>query len=271
MSARRKRPLENGTMPKLLRLARALAGLATIAVRSPTKGREMARASGAFILDLHFDAVSAVPEAPTTLVEQLGKHEVTLPAAGLMRSGNQQMIGLAYLVTIAKTVEARTVFEIGTYNGVTALTFAMNLPDTTVHTLDLPADAEPALRLGRGDRSNIIPFATRAYESRPEEDRVVQHFCDSATFDYAPFSGSCDLVYVDGAHSLEYVQNDTSAAFEMVSDRGAIVWDDYWRRLPDVVVFLDSLDRGPLFRLPGSRLVVWFAEDVQTGHTGLIE
>jgi hypothetical protein len=251
---------------KTPRLFRALTSLVRAGVRSPTKGRELGRAAGAFILDLHFATASPLPVAPVKMLDQLGQHEVTLPAAGLMGPGNQPMTGLAYLVTIAKTLNARTLFEIGTYNGVTAFTLALNLPDATVHTLDLPADAEPALRLGSSDASNIIPFATRAYEGRPEGKRVVQHFSDSATFDYAPFRDSCDLVYVDGAHSLEYVRNDSEAAFEMVGDRGAIIWDDYWRRLPDVATFLHSLDRGPLFRLPGSRLVAWFAEPALRSH-----
>jgi hypothetical protein len=247
---------------KLLRLVRALAGLATIALRSPTEGRRLARAAGGHIVDLHFEASSPLPEAPAPILEELGKYEVMLPPAGMIRSGNQEMPGLVYLVMIAKALEARTLFEIGTYNGITALTLAMNLPHATVHTLDLPADAEPALRLGRSDSSNIIAFEARAFEGRPEGKRVVQHFCDSATFDYAPFYGSCEFVYVDGAHSSEYLRNDTTAAFEMVSDRGAIVWDDYWRRLPEVVGFLNSLNMTPLFRLPGSRLVVWFAASV---------
>jgi hypothetical protein len=221
------------------------------------------------MLDLSFEAASPFPEAPDILLERLGQHEVALPAAGVIRPGNQTMTGLVYLVTIAKELEARRLFEIGTYNGVTALTLAVNLPGATVHTLDLPAGAKPALRLGTSDASNIIPFSARAYEGRSEGARVVQHLGDSATFDYAPFRNSFDLVYVDGAHSLDYVSNDTSAAFEIVSDAGAIVWDDYWRRLPEVAAFLHSLDRAPLFRLPGSRLVVWFAESVLREQFGL--
>jgi hypothetical protein len=256
-------------MPTPFRFARALTALAGQGVRSPAKGRELARATGAFFLDLYFDMDSPLSNAPESLLDRLGRYEVTLPGASVMRTGNQPMAGLAYLVTIAKTLEARKLFEIGTYNGVTALTLAVNLPEATVHTLDLPADAQPVLRLGPSDASNIIPFATRAYEGRPEGRRVVQHFSDSATFDYTPFRNSCELVYVDGAHSFDYVRNDTVAAFEMVSDRGAIVWDDYWRRMPDVVAFLHSLDRGPLFRLPGSRLVTWFAEAVRSRHLAL--
>ena len=77
------------------------------------------------------------------------------------------------------------------------------------------------------------------------------------------------LARVDGAHSFEYVRNDTEAAFELVSDRGRSGWDDYCRRLPEAVAFLNSLDRTPLFRLPGSRLVAWFAESLLRGPSRL--
>jgi hypothetical protein len=176
----------------------------------------------------------------------------------MIEPGNLSKEGLVYLATLAQTLSARTVFEIGTYNGVTAWTLARNLPEAVVHTLDLPPDATPALELGPSDADNIIGFERRAYEDTVEATRIVQHFGDSAMFDYTPFAGRCDLVYVDGAHSYDYLQNDSARAFELVADRGAVVWDDYWRRLPHVVEFLDSLAR-PLVRLPGSRLVAWMA------------
>ena len=88
---------------------------------------------------------------------------------------------------------------------------------------------------------------------------IVQHFGDSAKFDFSPFIGTCDLVYIYGAHSFGYVKNDTHAAFEIVSTKGAIVWDDYWRRIPDVARYLHTLKHAGLLRLPESRLVVWLS------------
>lgn len=217
-----------------------------------------ARSVVAYALDLHFAASSPIPEAPRDLLEQLDKHPIWLPPEVLLESGNQGRSGLAYLAALGRAIDARTVFEIGTYNGVTAWTLARNLSEATIYTLDLPPNASPALELGPSDEANIIPFDRRAYEDTPEAARIVQRFGDSATFDYSPYRAGCDLVYVDGAHSPEYLRNDTVRAFELVSEHGAVVWDDYWRRLPHVPKFLHSIDR-PLLRLPGSRLIVWLA------------
>ncbi len=98
-----------------------------------------------------------------------------------------------------------------------------------------------------------------AYEGCLEARRVVQHLENSALFDFSPFRKSCQLVYVDGAHSMAYVSNDTGAAFDIVSDPGVIVWDDYQRRVPDVRRFLHTLADRRLVRLPGSRRVGWFS------------
>jgi hypothetical protein len=220
-----------------------------------------ARAVLGYLLYLHFSARSPIPEAPESLLYRLGEYSVLLPPGSMLRSGNQTNQGLAYLATLACALDARLVFEIGTYNGVTAWTLARNVRDAVVHTLDLPAGATPAFDLDPTDVGNVIPFERRAYEGTPEAERVVQHFGDSALFDYAPFVGLCDLVYVDGSHSLAYVRNDTARAFELVKERGAVVWDDYWRRVPRVPEFLDSLER-PLVRLPGSRLVAWIDSDI---------
>jgi predicted O-methyltransferase YrrM len=165
-----------------------------------------------------------------------------------------------YLTALARLVDARMIFEIGTYNGVTAWTLAQNLPKATIHTLDLPPGVSPSLEILPTDRSNISNFQSRAYEGTAEKGRIFQELGDSAEFDFAPFFGRCDLVYVDGAHSLDYVRNDSDAAFKIASHRGVVVWDDYWRRMPDVAAYLHSTRRSNVFRLPESRLVVWFSD-----------
>ena len=75
---------------------------------------------------------------------------------------------------------------------------------------------------------------TRHSESSSAADRIVEHIGDSATFDFQGLGKRFDVIYIDGAHSREYVENDTRIAFEMVSETGAIVWDDYDRRTPEV-------------------------------------
>lgn len=57
--------------------------------------------------------------------------------------------------------------------------------------------------------------------------RITQLYGDSAIFDFSPYAGSIDLIFVDGAHSFEYVMKDTASACRMLTDRGVILWHDY--------------------------------------------
>jgi hypothetical protein len=218
------------------------------------------RSLAAAALDEWFDRTSPIPDLPQELAVEFGRWEITLPPVSLALPGNQSVGGLLHIVSVAKTLGATSVFEVGTYNGLTALTLAMNLPEATIHTLDLAAGEIPALPLFSQDYSNLIQFERRAYEGTPFAKNIASHRGDSATFDFSEFEKSAELVYIDGAHSYDYVSNDSAAAFRIVKERGAIVWDDYWRRVPDVARFLHEHKQPGMFRLPGSRLVVWLSE-----------
>lgn len=222
----------------------------------------IARAAGAAVLDYRFDRRS--PLQPLGERERELLHsgdELVLPPSQWAAPGNQSYGGLAFLVEVARFVGARRLFEIGTYNGATAWCLARNLPTAEVHTLDLPPEESPALGYGVSDAGNRRRFEHLAYETLPLGDsRVVQHWGDSATFDFAPWRGTVDLVYVDGAHSHDYVRADSTTALDLVSDSGVVVWDDYWRRIDGVKAILDDLP-VPLFRVPGTRLVVHFAPE----------
>src|SRR5207249_2287328 len=80
-----------------------------------------------------------------------------------------------------------------------------------------------------------------------------------ATFDYTPYAGRMDVVFVDGAHSYNYVVNDTERALEMLAPGGTVAWDDYpavpgvYRHLNELAARLD----GPLYHVYGTRLVLY--------------
>lgn len=212
------------------------------------------------MLDYRFNRRSPLSALDQRVRELVGSgEELVVPPSLWTAPGNQSYSGLAFLVELGRFVAARRVFEIGTYNGATAWCLARNLGPAEVHTLDLPVESEPTLELGVSDASNRVPFERRAYEVLPlATGQVVQHWGDSATFDFAPWRRSIDLVYVDGAHSRQYVRADSATALDLVRDSGAVVWDDYWRRIEGVQAILDEL-RIPLFRVPETRLVVHFA------------
>ncbi len=171
--------------------------------------------------------------------------------------GTQSLEGLVFLSALALALRASTIFEIGTYNGLSTWCLAENAPDqAAVHTLDLSPEEAPQLRIETRDEDTRRRFARRIFDVLPPSARVIDHWGDSATFDFTPFYGRCQLVYVDGAHSEQYVRSDTEHALRMLALDGAVVWDDYVREVEGVRPVLDS--RSDLWRrrVPGTRLVL---------------
>jgi predicted O-methyltransferase YrrM len=204
-----------------------------------------------------FERYSPITAVPDEMRDAIGSQEVTLPPPRFLGGeGSQTVDGLLFLASLAKALDARTVFEIGTFRGVTAWTLARNVSaGATVHTLDLPYDQSAALELSDLDEANRRVAPKRLFEELPAEAKVEQHWSDSVTFDFAPFGGSCDLVYIDGAHTKQYVERDSQNALSILSETGAIVWDDYWRQEPGVRDVLEAISINPLYRVPGTRLV----------------
>lgn len=165
------------------------------------------------------------------------------------------------LAAICHRLGARTFFEFGTNQGRTAWTVARNNPAMTVLTLDLPNLAAAShVHLELTDRRLFQEWNRGdAFAGTPEVDRIEMLFGDSATFDYSPFEGAIDVVYIDGSHSYSYVKNDTEAALRMLSPGGAIVWDDFpgyagiYAYLEEFAARLHVL----LLHIRGTRLVVY--------------
>jgi len=222
------------------------------------------RAAVAGARELRFASHCGLPELPAHLLAAIQSRQITLPPVAYLKNGTQDLSGLISLVGIAQAIRAKAIFEIGTFTGLTTLALALNLPDATIHTLDLPAGDRGSLRIERADHL-YLPDATprRIYPDFPAlAARIVQHEADSAKFDFDGLGCQFDLVYIDGAHSYEYVKSDTEAAYRIVAPNGAIVWDDYNSIWPGVSTYLDEQARPGTFCLPmvPRRLAVWFGD-----------
>src|SRR5947209_18270678 len=169
----------------------------------------------------------------------------------------------AVLAALCRALEARTFFEIGTNRGRTALTVARSNPGIRVFTLDLPDPAaakRAKFALLAADQGLLDGWDRGvAFRAAPESSRIEQLLGDSATFDYGPYTGRIDVVFIDGSHAYPYVRADTEAALRMLSPRGAIVWDDYpgfpgvFRCVLDAAARLD----GPVVHVTGTRMAIW--------------
>ena len=169
------------------------------------------------------------------------------------------------LSALATILECETIFEFGTFRGETAWLLAHNLPKARIFTLDLPgqdAHDHAALELTDGPEYFTTWDRGGRFRGTPEAERITQVLGDSATFDFAPYSGKVDLVYIDASHS--YVKADTESAFGMLSELGTIVWDDY-TYYPGIYAYVNelapTLDR-PVYHILGTRLALYSRWDI---------
>lgn len=141
------------------------------------------------------------------------------------------------LITICRLVRSRQpkkLFELGTFDGRTTLNLAANAaPDAKVFTLDLSrsALADSATAIHRHEvRYADKPTSGGRFKGSDVESRIVQLEGDSGTFDFAPYEGTIDFVFIDASHAFAYVVNDSLRALRLIGPSGGmIVWHDYGR------------------------------------------
>lgn len=184
--------------------------------------------------------------------------------------GNVRVSELAILALAAASnaPPGSEIIEIGTFDGRTALNFAINAPpDATISTLDLPASQISAMAIEASERQYVDkPEPGARLRScgalwREHASRVFQLHGDSATFDWSRHEKRAGLVFVDGSHAYDYVRKDTETAMRLVQPDGMIFWHDYgvW---PGVTQALDELENGRhlgLVNIRGTSLVFWRA------------
>ncbi len=174
---------------------------------------------------------------------------------------------LAYLALLTKACQPTNVFEIGTFRGRTALNFALNSPEhCTVYTLDLPPDERKSFSdaTNLADTSIIQASATgQDYKGKDEAKKIRQLYGNSLTFDYSPYAGAMDIVFVDGAHHYEAVVSDTNNALKMAKTGGFIIWHDFanYGDYHDVTrAILDLLPPGKVTQIANTQLAVYRVE-----------
>lgn len=167
-----------------------------------------------------------------------GLHEIIDPDCAIQLTelpesdGNITLQELAVIAALVRQHAPRTIFEIGTFEGRTTLNMAINsAPETRILTLDLPkAQLDfTKLHITTGDRVFIDkPKSGERFENFESPHKITQLYGDSATFDFSPYFGAIDLVFVDGSHAYDYVRSDTEIALKLLRDgHGAILWHDY--------------------------------------------
>jgi hypothetical protein len=180
-----------------------------------------ARKKGLAILLPEIRAEDLVPEPP----------DVRLKEAD-WTDGNVSLPELILINQLVRTRRPEKVFEMGTFDGRTALNIALNLEEGgLLFTLDLPREeiANVFLPIHAGDSKHILKNESGArFKGRPEGRKITQLYGDTAKFDFSPFENRIDFVFIDAAHSFEYVLNDSKIALRLLArGKGTILWHDY--------------------------------------------
>jgi predicted O-methyltransferase YrrM len=181
---------------------------------------------------------------------------VTAPVTELYRP-RDMVVPLAEVLTLAaicRHLQPRRIFEIGTHTGSSTLVMAINVPEETeILTLDL----QPSETVGS------------AYRNTEHSSRIHQLYGDSRTFDYAPFLGKVDFVFIDADHSYAGVKSDTEKAFALLRPGGVMVWDDYrWLECHvdcvGVTIFLNQLGKThSVYNIAGTRFGIYIDQPKQ--------
>ena len=196
---------------------------------------------------------------------ELVRDEHILLPTQLNDTGGTRPEELLCLANVTKVLRPRKIFEIGTFSGRTTSVLIMNAPrDAVVITLDLPPEtqvpSDPSYIDTDIDLVRTRPLARYIHELGLES-RCQQILSDSMEFDPMPHEGTVEFGFIDGAHSHEYVKNDTEKMLRMITDRSLVMWHDYGGkgRFRPLSEYLHSLaKRVPIYRVPHTSLA-WAA------------
>jgi predicted O-methyltransferase YrrM len=169
---------------------------------------------------------------------------------------------LIYLSSLAKSTASAQIFEIGTSMGRTTLNMAINLnPGGHIYTLDLPEGYIPDESCYARAQEKEVRDLPRAHFLRPYLDHLPVTLLqgESTSFDFSPWFGKMDLVFVDGGHTSKVLESDSENALKLIKKSGLIIWHDYGQPLcPEVEQFINNLaERLPLRRIEGTNMALY--------------
>lgn len=145
---------------------------------------------------------------------------------------NARMDEKIYIGLMIQAINAKAIFEIGTFDGGTTLHMAGAAGESShIYTLDFPPqefdlNENPALFNGM--------MIGHKYKGEQGEERITQLFGNSVSYDYSPYLGKMDFVFVDAAHDYFHGLSDSRTALKLVRPGGVVVWHDftsYWSGL----------------------------------------
>lgn len=193
-----------------------------------------------------------------------GDRDVTMPIPDRPGLGGLSLLETYVLIAAARIVNAKRIFEIGTFLGRTTLNLARNVPEAEVFTLDLEDASKVGEQMAADTEVMGLHFSAPKldFEGTPSEPRITRLLGNSTTFDYAPWHDSMGMVFIDGGHDVPTARSDTENALRLLKSKGdaVLAWHDYANRdYPELSDYLDGLSQDrQILHVGDTMLCLWF-------------
>lgn len=128
------------------------------------------------------------------------------------------------LMTVCCNAVRDAVLEIGTSTGLTTLGFALNAPQATVYTVDIPQEEAKDGKGGKLITHIIDPDTVGCHYRNAGVRNVQQIFANTAT--WKPALPQLDMAFIDGCHDRKFVVMDTLKILPFLRQGGFLVWHD---------------------------------------------
>ena len=124
-----------------------------------------------------------------------------------------------------------------------------------------PLEETEAADLGPADRALTQRRRVgQEYANKDVTHKIEQLYGDSRSFDFAPYAGQADIVFIDGGHTYEIARSDTENAIRLCRPGGAILWHDFgnYGDYADVVrAVLDCLPADEVYQIGSTQLALY--------------
>ena len=158
------------------------------------------------------------------------------------------------------------IFEFGTCSGKNTMLMALNSKESSrIISLTLNKNQSKKLSLDKKDNNishrNIVNesnYEKFLFSGKEIEKKIEVIFIDSREFDTKKYLCKFDLIFVDGGHTYSVLKSDTEKAFEMISNRGIIIWHDYVvgkESCKDICKFINEIGKEKkIFHIKGTSM-----------------
>ncbi|MDY6989116.1 MAG: class I SAM-dependent methyltransferase [Thermodesulfobacteriota bacterium] len=156
-------------------------------------------------------------EQPIILQEHMAER-------GLITDINdRRRIDAEIISIVCKNANPRNCLEIGTSLGVSTARMAVNAPQATIFTVNIPPEEYEeggVFRTHRLEHNEIGRF----YRQK-KLDNIEQIFANTATWE--PHLPPVDIAFIDGSHDTAFVYSDTRKVLKIMQKGGFLLWHDF--------------------------------------------